>query len=154
MKEGVDDECQRVRRGSCDFCFLWRRRFTLSPGTTTSPLFACAHAGTPCFARACALCGTPDDLTKSNLLVVIKKGTARCAVIPAQAGIQLTLCVNLCNKSKITQVGFADWIPRDRGMTNCPVLRLCRWRPSGGVMHSWDIPRLLSRQRKRRGGPA
>ena len=23
-----------------------------------------------------------------------------CAVIPAQAGIQLTLCVNLCNKSK------------------------------------------------------
>ncbi|MFQ6760530.1 MAG: hypothetical protein ACLRFM_04010, partial [Alphaproteobacteria bacterium] len=31
--------------------------------------------GTPCFARACALCGTPDDLTKSNLLVVIKKET-------------------------------------------------------------------------------
>ena len=27
-------------------------------------------------------------------------GSARCAVIPAQAGIQLTLCVNLCNKSK------------------------------------------------------
>ena len=37
--------------------------------------------GTPCFARACALCGTPDDLTLSNLLVVIKKETARRAVV-------------------------------------------------------------------------
>ena len=49
MKEGVDDECQRVRRGSCDFYFLWRRRFTLSPGTTTSPSCADAYSGTPSF---------------------------------------------------------------------------------------------------------
>ncbi len=32
-KEGVDDECQRVRRGSCIFIFYgdWRRRAQLPP---------------------------------------------------------------------------------------------------------------------------
>ncbi len=33
------------------FIFLWRRRFTLSPGTTTSPSRANAYSGTPSFIK-------------------------------------------------------------------------------------------------------
>ena len=51
MKEGVDDEHSESDGVVVIFIFLWRRRFTLSPGTTTSPLFACAHAGTPSFIK-------------------------------------------------------------------------------------------------------
>ena len=38
-------------------------------------------------------------------------------VIPAQAGIQLTHCVNLCHLALLRKFAFANWIPRVRGMT-------------------------------------
>ncbi len=38
-------------------------------------------------------------------------------VIPAQAGIQLTHCVNLCHLALLRKFAFANWIPRARGMT-------------------------------------
>ncbi len=50
MKEGGD---RRRRWGSCDNIFLYNHNHTSSLDlfTTTSPLFACAHAGTPSFIK-------------------------------------------------------------------------------------------------------
>jgi len=45
------------------------------------------------------------------------KRSAFRRVIPAQAGIQLTRCVNLCHLALLHKFAFANWIPPFGGMT-------------------------------------
>ena len=73
MKEGVD--CEQSEQDGVIVIFF------MATGVALHNYLPLLTQGTPCFARACALCGTPDDLTKSNLLVVIKKETARRAMV-------------------------------------------------------------------------